>query len=90
MNTMTSSTEKEDILQKEFQYFIDNQEKLVKKYNNKYIVIRDHNVVGSYDDIGAAYAQAKEKFQLGTFLIQHCTAGRQAYTQTFNSRLIFA
>ena len=36
-------------LEKELQYYIDNQNELVSKYNGKFLVIKDCNVLGAYD-----------------------------------------
>lgn len=77
------------MLDKEFKYYLDNQEKLVEKYNGKYLVIVKNEVVGVYDDKIVAYESSKDKYELGTFLIQLCTPGKGAYTQTFHSRVSF-
>lgn len=78
------------MLDKEFQYFIDQQKELVKKYNGKFIVIIGHQVVGAFNTIAEAYDHASEKYEDGTYLIQECIPGEKAYTQNFNSRVIFA
>ena len=36
-------------LEKEFQYYLDNQNELVKEYNGKVVVIKDQAVIGAYD-----------------------------------------
>ena len=77
------------MLEKEFKYYLDNQVELVKKYNGKYIVIKDEKVVGIYDTELEAYNESKKKYELGTFLIQLCIKGKDSYTQSFNSRVIF-
>lgn len=76
-------------LEKEFEYYIANQEELVKTYNNKFLVIKDQKVVGSFDTSSEAYASGSEKFEVGSFLIQFCSAGKSSYTQTFHSRVVF-
>jgi len=78
------------LLEKEFQYYLENQEKLVKKYLGKTIVIKDGNVLGSYDSDLDAINTTKVNHKLGTFLVQLCTPGKGAYTQTFHSRVAFA
>mgnify|MGYP001544463374 CR=1 FL=1 len=78
------------MLEKEFQYYLDNQSDLVKKYNNRFIVIKDQSIIGDYSTTSEAYTEAIKKFEPGTFLIQKCTAGNQDYTQTFHSRVSFA
>lgn len=78
------------MLNKEFQYYLDNQSELVKKYNNRFVVIIGENVVGDYDSHEQALYDSMKKYELGTFLIQKCTEGNDAYTQTFHSRVAFA
>lgn len=78
----------EIMLEKEFQYYIDNQEQLVKKYNGKFIVIKGDSVIGAYESHSEAYQEALKKNEIGSFLIQHCLPGEDAYTQTFHSRVI--
>jgi len=74
-------------LEKELNYFKANQKELVKKYNSKFLVIKNQKVQGVYDSEIDAYTEAKKKFELGTFLIQQCLPGQESYTQTFHSRV---
>lgn len=76
------------MLEKEFEYYIKNQEELVKKYKGKFLVIKDEKVVGDYIDKVTAYNEGIKKYELGTFLIQQCLPGKDNYTQTFTSRII--
>lgn len=78
------------MLKEEFQYYLDNQDELVKKYNGKFLVITGQKVVGSYDSNVDAFIQSKDKYAPGTFLIQRCSPGNSDYTQTFHSRVSFA
>ncbi len=77
------------MLEKEFKYYKDHQDELVKKFNGKYLVIKDEQVIGVYDTDLEAYSNSKEKYELGTFLIQHCMLGKNSYTHTFHSRAAF-
>jgi hypothetical protein len=72
------------MLDKEFKYFIDHQDELVKKYNHRFIVIIGEKVVGNYDDYEQALFETIKQYQPGTFLIQECIAGEEAYTETFS------
>ena len=47
-------------------------------------------VVGDYDSFDQAIDETMKEHELGTFLIQECTEGEKAYTQTFHSRVVFA
>ena len=42
-----------------------------------------------YDTYEEALFETSKVHELGTFLIQECTEGDSAYTQTFHSRVIF-
>ncbi len=64
----------------EFQYYLNHQDELVGTYSGKVIVIRNQQVVGQYDSHAEAYMDSIKKYDLGTFLIQLCTPGRDAYT----------
>ena len=78
------------MLDKEFQYYLDNQDELVKKYNGRFIVIVGEEVVGNYESYEQGLFESMKQHKLGTFLIQECTEGEEAYTQTFHSRVVFA
>ncbi|MDR0829440.1 MAG: hypothetical protein LBN95_04930 [Prevotellaceae bacterium] len=79
------------MLQKEFQYYLDNQNELVKKYNNRVIVVSDNHVIGDYDnDRQALFESIENGYKPGTFLIQKCSPGNKDYTLTFHSRVAFA
>lgn len=74
-------------LQKQLEYFKVHQDELVKKYEGKFLVIKDEKVQGVYNSEMEAYTDAKKKLELGTFLIQRCLPGEESYTQTFHSRV---
>ena len=74
-------------LESEFEYYLKNQAELLKEYEGKFIVIKDRKVIGSYDDELKAIEETSKKHELGTFLVQKCTAGNEGYTQVFHSRV---
>lgn len=76
------------MLEKEFQYYIDNQSDLLNKYNGKFIVIKGDDVIGIYETHADAYDNTIKDNELGTFLIQHCLPGTESYSQTFYSQVI--
>lgn len=77
-------------LQKEFQYYLDHQDEMVKKYDGKCVVIKNRQVVGAYDDAITAVAETQKSHKLGTFLVQRVSRGPSAYAQTFHSRAVFS
>lgn len=77
-------------LEEDFKYFTDNHDDLFGKYPNKYLVIKNKSVLFNADSFEGALKYAEEiGLEIGTFLIQYCTEGDSAYTQTFHSRAIF-
>ena len=53
------------MLEKEFQYYLDNQSELVEKYIDKFIVIKDRKVIGVYDSEIKAYSESAKNHELG-------------------------
>jgi hypothetical protein len=78
------------VLDREFKYFIDHQEELVKKYNGRFIVVVGDKVTGDFATEVDAYVETIKTQKPGTFLIQQCVPGQAAYKQTFHSRVSFA
>lgn len=79
------------MLEDEFKFFKDNHDSLFKEYPNKHIVIKDKKVLYSDDTFEGALSLAiAGGLEVGTFIIQYCSAGVEGYTQTFHSRVIFA
>lgn len=77
-------------LTKEFQYYLDHQADLVKKYNGMFIVVKNCQIVGSYKTEAEAIEDSMKTMELGTFLVQKCEPGKKSYTQTYHSRVVFA
>ncbi len=76
-------------LRKEFGYYLQHQDELVKQYNGKFIVIKNNTVIGAYDSELEAVMNTSRQHELGTFLVQKCEPGTSSYTQTYHSRAIF-
>lgn len=79
-----------DKLDKEYQYFRVNRNELLKQYKDKFIVIKDQKVVGSYSTEQEAYEDSVQKFELGTFLLQKCVVEDEEQKAVFHSRVLFA
>lgn len=76
-------------LEKEFEFYLKNQGELVKKYNGKYIVIKNQQVIGAFESEIEAVEKTSANHKLGTFLVQKCEPGQESYTQTYHSRVTF-
>lgn len=79
------------MLEREFKYFKDNHDELFRNYPNKYLVIQGDVVLLAADNFDMALNEAiSNGLEAGTFMIQLCSEGEEAYTQTFHSRVVFA
>jgi len=77
------------MLKKEFEYFLEHREEFAKKYNGRFIVIKNREVIGDYKTEIEAVEETSKKEEIGTFLVQKCEPGDQSFTQTFHSRVSF-
>lgn len=79
-----------NLLENEFKFYLENQASILAEYSGKFVVIVGNKVVGAFDSMAEAYYDSAKKYEPGSFLIQKCTEGEEAYTQSFTSRVIFA
>ena len=77
-------------LEAEFKFYLSHQDEMVEKYDGKYIVIKEAEVLGVFDDELTAVTQTQKSHELGTFLVQKVSQGDSAYSQTFHSRAVFS
>lgn len=75
-------------LKDEFDFYLKNQSEFVEKFLGKYIVLKNHEVLGAYNTNIEAYTETEKIHALGTFLIQLVEEGNESYTQTFHSRVL--
>ena len=68
----------------ELNFFIKNQDNLVKQYAGKALVIKGNELCGMYDTPLEAYIQLQRDDQLGKAMIQMCQPGPAAYSATLN------
>ena len=71
--------------EKELAFFIEHQADLVREYNGKVLVLKDEKVVGVYSTLIEAYFEAQKTHPLGTFMLQTCRPGPEAYTVTIST-----
>jgi hypothetical protein len=72
-------------LEREFRYYLAHQDELVRQYSGKVLAIKNQQVIGVYDSEAEAVHTTARTHELGTFIVQLCTPGREAYTRTFYS-----
>lgn len=77
-----------NLLKEDFKYYIANHSEIVKQHLDKFIIIKEKKIVGSYDTLEEAVSEASKKYELGTFIIQKCNKNIEDSTQVFHSRVI--
>ena len=75
-------------LREAFQHYLLHQDEMVEKYDGKYIVIKDNQIVGVHDSDFAAVTETQKVHALGTFLVQKVSTGDTNYSQTFHSGVV--
>lgn len=81
---MAETAHKVPRLMKELEFYIQHQTELVEKYRGRFLVIVGEDVVGDYTTRHEAYWESRDRFPLGTFLIQLCMPGEDNYIKTFH------
>lgn len=76
------------MLENEFKFYQANKADLLKKYNNRYVVIKDQKVLGDFATREEAIEATQKDHALGTFLIQHVSVSDEEI-QRFHSRVSF-
>jgi hypothetical protein len=77
------------MLETELDFFISNQDELVKRYSGQVVVIKNREVIGVYQSPLEAYLAAQKEHKLGSFMIQPVSEGPSAYTVTISSSVVF-
>lgn len=68
----------------ELNFFIRNQDELVRKYLGKALVIKGNELYAVYDTALEAYVRLERDHELGKAMIQLCEPGPEAYTATID------
>ncbi|MCY3824353.1 MAG: hypothetical protein OXG62_10850 [Nitrospinae bacterium] len=77
-------------LNDEFEYYLENRIDLAEKYDGRYIVIKNRDVIGDYDTKRVAIETTMKTHVLGTFLVQKCSSDPDSIKQRFLSRAYFS
>ncbi len=78
------------MLEKEYEYYLKHKSSLIEKYGGKYVVIKNNDVLGAYENKEDAIKQTQIKHKIGTFLIQLCSGKEEDEVMRFHSRVAFA
>jgi hypothetical protein len=67
------------VLAKEWAYYTENRDEIVRQYRDKYVVISGDKVIAAYDDENEAYYETIKTIPLGSFSIQHATEPEEVF-----------
>ena len=69
----------------DFHWFVDHYDELFKKYGTCYLVIKDEQIYGSYDNHRIAVDEAWKLFKPGTVSVQYCNGEESGYMAEITS-----
>jgi len=75
-------------VEKNYNYFKENQQKLTRKFPNQYIIIVNEEVVFNSNDKNKAIEYVKE-LEAGTYILQKCDTNENNSIQMFHTRVSF-
>jgi len=75
-------------LQKAFQFFLQEKERLLEDHEGKFVVIKGETILGVYGEEMEAIDKTSKDHELGTFIVQQCLRGDEADSATFHSAVI--
>lgn len=64
----------------DFNWFVENYDRLYGEYGCKYLAIKNKTVIGAYDDVRTAIDTTEKTEEPGTFIVQKCDGTQDAYT----------
>ena len=73
------------MLEKELDYYLQNQSGLLRQYADRFLIIKDCEVKGHFGSSSEAYIWAASNFEVGSFQLQHCTPGASSHTKSFRT-----
>lgn len=71
--------------EKDYQWFLDNYDRLYKQYGQKYLAIKNKMIIGVYSSYADAVNNTKQTEELGSFIVQYCNGDDTAYTNRIYS-----
>jgi fibrillarin-like rRNA methylase len=75
--------------EQDFEYFIQNMGDFYKRYGHKFLVIKNKNIIGSYDTFNTALDETLKKESAGTFIIQECFRNKEESVNYFQGNVMF-
>ena len=75
------------MLEREYKYYQNNKNNIIKKYKGQFVVIKASQIVGDYSSREEALKESVKEYKLGEFLIQEVSDKKDEQIQRFYSRV---
>ena len=72
----------------DYEFFLQNIEELYKLYGKKFIVIKNRQILGIYNDFGDALDETLKTEEIGTFIIQECFQNKKECVHNYQNNVI--
>ena len=73
--------------EQDFDYFLQNMEKLFETYGQKFVAVKNRGILGVYDSFNEALESTLKTEELGTFLIQECFDDKEKMVHHFQGNV---
>lgn len=72
----------------DFDYFLENMDKLYKTYGQKFAAVKNRAILGTYDTFNEALETTLKTEELGTFLVQEIFDDREKMVHHFQGNVL--
>ena len=76
--------------EQDFDFFLQNMEKLYKTYGHKFLAIKNQQILGAYDNFNDALEEMLKYEEVGTFLIQECFQNKDECVHHFQGNVMLS
>ena len=73
----------------DYEWFLENYEKLFQKHGNCFVVIKNKQVIGVYKDYSEGVINTLKSEELGSFIVQKCHSNKAISTNAYISSIGF-
>jgi hypothetical protein len=63
-----------------FTFFLENYDDLYHQFGHSFLVIKNKEVIGVYNDFAKAVAETKKHEKIGNFIVQECNGNDSGYS----------
>lgn len=67
----------EEARQRDYKYFVKNNDVWYNAYGEKYLAIKDETLLGVFDSITELLNAMNPTHPIGSYIIQQCTSGKE-------------